>query len=162
MPAERKEVRATHGYKTLIDGTHVALSQDEASAIWQTIEEADVKRAKDMPTAQDALRVMIAARQRLQELGWWEGGGLLVKPGDECAVAQTGSTGMWRGCLDTERKYVHYGDCVSKPRECWLKPLSDLSDDERAWMEECDRREAEAYKAMMDRHSLSRTGERGE
>jgi hypothetical protein len=154
MPAERKEaVRAYHGHKTLIDGSHVALTQDEAAAIWREIEEAGEKRAKEMPTARDALRVMIAARQRLQELGWWEGGGLRIKPGDECAVTQTGSTGMWRGRLDAERKYVHYGDCVSDPRKCWLKPLSDLTDDERAWMDECDRREAEAYEAMLDRYA---------
>lgn len=142
-----------HGHKTLIDGSRIALTQDEAASIWQAIEDAGRKRAKEMPTAQDALRVMIAARQRLQELGWWEGGGLRVKPGDECAVAQTGSTGMWRGRLDAERKYIHYGDCVSDPRKCWLKPLIDLTDDERAWMDECDRREAEAYSAMLDRYS---------
>lgn len=152
-----------HGHKTLADGSHVALTKDEADAIWRTIEEAGAKRAQEMPTAQDALRALIAARQRLQELGWWEGGGLRVKPGDECAVAETGSTGIWRGRLDAERKYVHYGDSVSDPRKCWLKPLSDLTDDERAWMEECDRREAEAYTVMLDRYAaLSHTGEQDE
>lgn len=114
---------------------------------------AGEKRALEMPTAQDALRVMIAAEQRLQELGWWRGGGLRIKRGDECAVAETGSTGMWRGRLDAEGKYVHHGDCVSDPRKCWLKPLSDLTDGERAWMEECDRREAEAYEAMLGRYA---------
>jgi len=149
---ERKEaVTGYHGHKTMIDGTHVALSKDEAEAIWKAIDEADAKRAQEMPTAQDALRVMIAARHRLQELGWWKGGGLRVKRGDECAVAETGSTGMWRGRLDAEGKYIHHGDYVSDPRKCWLKPLADLTEDERAWMVECDRREAEAYSAMLDR-----------
>jgi hypothetical protein len=158
---ERKAVRAGgyYGHRTMIDGTHVPLTADEADAIWKAVEEADAKRAKDMPTAQDALRVMIAARQRLQELGWWEGGGLHVKRGDECAVAETGSTGMWRGRLDAEGKYVHYGDCVSDPRKCWLKPLSDLSEGERAWMDECDWQEAEAYSAMLDRYASTPTGE---
>ena len=142
-----------HGHKTMADGSHVPLTEGEADAIWKDIEEADARRAQDMPTAHDALRVMIAARHRLQELGWWEGGGLRVKRGDECAVAQTGSTGMWRGRLDSERKYVHYGDSASVPHGCWLKPLADLADDERAWMEECDRREAEAYAAMIDRYA---------
>lgn len=154
MPAERKEaVRAYHGHKTLADGSHVPLTKDEATAIWKAIEEADAKRAQEMPTARDALRVMVAARQRLQELGWWRGGGLRVKPGDECAVAETGSTGIWRGRLDAERKYVHYGDSVSNPRECWLKHLAELTDDERTWMDECDRRAAEAYSAMLDRYA---------
>lgn len=150
-----------HGHKTLADGSHVPLTKDEADAIRKAVEEAAARRAQEMPTAQDALRVMIAARQRLQELGWWEGGGLRIKPGDECAVAQTGSTGMWRGRIDAERKYVHYGDSVSYPRKCWLKPLADLTDDERAWMDECDRREAEAYTVMLDRYAALEREKRG-
>ena len=142
-----------YGHKTMLDGTHAPLSKDEADAIWKSIEEASEKRALEMPTAQGALRVLIAATQRLQELGWWEGGGLRIKRGDECAVAETGSTGMWRGRLDADGKYVHYSDCVSDPRKCWLKPLADLTDDERAWMEECDRREADAYEAMIARYA---------
>lgn len=139
------------GHRTLVDGTHVPLTENEAGAIMQYVEDARIKREDNMPTAQDALRAMIEAKQRLQELGWWQGGGLRVKRGDECAVAETGSTGMWRGRLASDGKYVHYGDCVSDPRKCWLKPLSDLTDDERAWMEECDKREAEAFKAWLDR-----------
>ena len=149
-----------HGHKTLLDGSRVALTEGEAEALWNAVEEAIAKRAQEIPTAQDALRVMIAAKQRMQELGWWQGGGLRVKRGDECAVAETGSTGIWRGRVDPEGKYVHYGDCVSDPRKCWLKPLTDLTDDERTWMEECDRREAEAYGAMLDR--LARQKEGGE
>lgn len=140
-----------HGHKTLIDGTHVPLTEDEADAIWKAVNAAKAKRAQDMPTAQHALRALIEAQQRMQELGWWQGGGLRVKRGDECAVAETGSTGIWRGHLDADGKYVQYCDCVSDPRKCWLKPLADLSDEERAHMETCDEREAEAYTAMIDR-----------
>lgn len=143
-----------HGHKTLIDGTHLPLTEDEADAIWKAVEAAKVKRAQEMPTAQDVLRVLIAAQQRMQELGWWLGGGLRVKRGDECAVAETGSTGIWRGHIDADGKYVHYCDCVSDPRKCWLKPLADLSDEERAHMETCDQQEAEAYTAMIDRWAL--------
>ncbi len=143
-----------HGHKTLIDGTHVPLTEDEADAIWKAVDAAKVKRDQEMPTAQDALRALIEAQQRLQELGWRLGGGLRVKRGDECAVAETGSTGIWRGHLDADGKYVQYCDCVSDPRKCWLKPLADLSDEERAHMETCDEREAEAYTAMIDRWAL--------
>lgn len=146
-------VRAYYGHKTLIDGSHVPLSRDEADALWQRVEEAKAKRAEEMPTAQDALRVLIAAQERMKELGWWQGGGLRVKPGDDCAVAETGSTGMWRGHLDKDRQYVHYCDCVSDPRKCWLKPLDELTADERAHVETCDRNEAEAYEAMLDRYA---------
>ena len=143
-----------HGHKTLIDGTHVPLTEDEVDAIWRAVDAAKAKRAQEMPTAQDALRTLIEAQQRLQELGWRLGGGLRVKRGDECAVAETGSTGIWRGHLDADGKYVQYCDCVSDPRKCWLKPLADLSDEERAHMETCDKREAEAYTATIDRWAL--------
>jgi hypothetical protein len=155
--SERKEaIRAGYyGHKTLIDGSRVPLTKDEAAAIVEAARVADRERAKDMPTVRDALATMIRAEQRMKDLGWWKGGGLRVKPGDECAVAETGSTGIWRGRLDAERKYVHYGDSVSDPRKCWLKPLADLTEGERAWMEECDRHEAEAYSAMLVRYAAN-------
>ena len=142
-----------HGHKTLIDGTCVPLTKDEASAIFKAAEAAQKMRADDMPTAQDALATMIRAEERLHDLGWWRGGGLRVNRGEECAVAQTGSTGIWRGRLDSESKYVHFGDSVASPRNCWLKPLADLTDGEREWMDQCDMREAEAYAAMLDRYA---------
>jgi hypothetical protein len=145
------ERKPYHGHKTLIDGSHVPLTADEAEALWAAVEATTAKRAEDMPTAQDALSMLISAEARLQELGWWKGGGLKVKRGDECAVAETGSTGIWKGWLDGERKYVHYCDCVSDPRHAWLKPLAELTPDERAHMEECTRSETEWEAAMVKR-----------
>lgn len=140
-----------HGHMTMADGSRVPLSEDQAASLWKMAEDAKARRAEDMPTAQDALRALIRAHERMRDLGWRLGGGLRVKRGEECAVAETGSTGIWRGRLDREGLYVQYGDSVSSPRKCWLKPLLDLTDDERVWMEECDRRGAEAYSAMIDR-----------
>jgi hypothetical protein len=148
-----------HGHKTLIDGTHVPLTKDEAEALWKSAERARELRAETMPGVQDALRTMLDAKQRMQELGWWQGGGLRVKRGDECAVAEFGSTGIWRGHIDVDGKYVHYADCVSNPRKVWLKPLTDLTDDERAHMERCDQREREAFEHEM--RSLTQTQEDG-
>jgi hypothetical protein len=125
-----------HGHKTLIDGTRVPLAEHEAEALWKAVEAAKAHRAETMPTAQDALRMLIQAQERLNELGWRLGGGLRVRRGDECAVAQTGSTGMWTGHLGDE--YVTFADSVSKPREMWMKPLADLTDDERQHMEACN------------------------
>lgn len=142
-----------HGHKTLIDGSHVPLSKEEAEALWAAVEDERTKRNAAMPTAKDALSALIDAETRLRDLGWSRGGGLRVRTGDECAVSEMGSTGMWRGRLDDEGKYVHYGDCVSSRQKCFLKPLADLTPDERAWMEECDKREAEAYSAMLDRYA---------
>ena len=86
----------------------------------------------------------------MQELGWWKGGGT-VRKGDRCAVAESGSTGIWTGWLDDEGKYVTYCDCVSEPRKVWLKPLEALTEQERAHLEACDKREAEAYDAELAR-----------
>jgi hypothetical protein len=147
-----------HGHKTLIDGTHVPLTSDEAEALWKAVEAEKVRREETMPTARDALGMLIQAQQRLNELGWWLGGGLRVRRGDECAVAQTGSTGMWTGHVDDE--YVTFADSVSKPRDVWLKPLADLTDDERQHMDECNRREAIAFEADMKRYaSLAEDGQ---
>jgi len=138
------------GHKTFADGHHEPLRREEADAIWKSVEQKREKRAVDMPSAKEALSTMLDAKQRMQELGWWQGLGLRVRRGDECAVAEFGSTGIWRGWVDQEGKYVHYCDCVSDPRKTWLKPLADLTPDEREHMEQCDKREAEAYRAMLD------------
>lgn len=142
-----------HGHKTLIDGSHVPLGKDEAEALWKWAEDQKAKRAETMPTAPDALHCFISANQRLQELGWWQGGGLRVRRGDECAVAEFGSSGIFKGWVDEEGKYVHYGDSVSDPRKCWLKPLADLTDDERAHMEKCDETERQMHDAEMKRYA---------
>jgi hypothetical protein len=143
------------GHKTMVDGTHVPLTEGEADALWKRVEELKAKRQADMPTAEDALRVMIEARQRMNELGWWLGGGLRVRKGDECAISETGSTGIWRGYVDAEGEYAHYSDCVSRPRDVWLKPLADLTPEERARMEACDKDAAEYQRAMFSRFAAA-------
>lgn len=140
-----------HGSATLADGTRVALTPEDAKAIWQHAEKSQAKRAEMMPTAEDALRALIQAEQRLRELGWWRGGGLCVRRGDDCAVAEQGSTGIWKGWLDADGKFVHFGDCVANPQKTFLKPLADLTEAERQHMDQCDRREAEAFSAMLGR-----------
>jgi|SRR5215217_1980161 len=139
------------GHMTMADGSRVPMTEEDATAIWASVEAATAKRAEAMPIAKDALSLMIDAKSRMNELGWWLGGSLRVKKGDDCAVAETGSTGMWKGRIDAEGEYVHYGDCVSKPQKVWLKPLSELTDDERAWVARCDNEASEAYRAMIGR-----------
>jgi hypothetical protein len=141
------------GHKTLIDGSHVPLTEGEADALWKAIEAARERRAQAMPTAESALSAMCDAKQRMQELGWWQGGGLKVKRGDECAVAEFGSTGIWTGWIDTEGKYLHYCDCVADPRKAWLKPLSDLTPEERAHMDKCNEWERQASEAEHARYA---------
>lgn len=59
-----------HGHTTLNDGSHIPLTKEEAAAIWAACEASTAKRAADMPTEQDALRVLTDAVHRLKELGW--------------------------------------------------------------------------------------------
>lgn len=133
-----------HGHMTHKDGSHTALSKEEADALWASFEAEDALRAKEMPQAWDATRLIIRAKERLRKLGWRQGGGFAVKKGDECAVMELGSTGMWSGWLDEKRQYVHYAGCCSSPDKVWLKPLADLTPDERAKMAEGDKDAADA------------------
>ena len=145
------EDRGYYGHKTMADGSHVPLTKDEADALLDDLAAAQSKRAADIPSVRDALSALIAAEERLRELGWWRGGGLRVRRGDECAVIQQGSTGMWRGHYEADGQYVLFADSVCGPRECWMKPLGELTADERAWMEECDKHEAEAQEVLLRR-----------
>jgi hypothetical protein len=129
-----------HGHMTMKDGSHRALSADEDEALWWAMERSAEDRARLMPTSDDAMRVIFDAQQRMKALGWRKGLGIIgVKRGDECAVREDGSTGIWSGWVDQDGKYVNYCDCVSDPRKVWLKPLADLTEDERTKMAECDK-----------------------
>ncbi len=129
-----------HGHMTMKDGTHKALTVEEAEALWDAAERSADDRAKLMPTSDDAMRMICDAQQRMKALGWGKGLGLIgVKRGDQCAVREDGSTGIWSGWVDEAGKYAHYCDFVSDPRKVWLKPLADLTDDELSKMAECDK-----------------------
>ena len=127
-----------YGHATLEDGSHVPLTAEDAKALWEAAERSADDRAALMPTSDAAMRVISDAHQRMNDLGWWKGGGLRVRRGDECAVREDTSTGIWSGWLDQDGEYVHYCDSVSAPRKVWLKPITDLTEDERERMAECD------------------------
>lgn len=138
------------GHMTMNDGTHKPLTADEAKAIWKAMERSAEDRARLMPTSDDAMRVMLDAQQRMKALGWRKGLGIIgVKRGDECAVREDGSTGIWSGWVDQDGKYVNYCDGVTDPRKVWLKPLADLTEDERTKMAECDKDDREFHDRMI-------------
>lgn len=58
------------GHKTMVDGSHVPLYEDEAKMILELCEAERKKREADMPTEQDAIKALWQAHQRLKELGW--------------------------------------------------------------------------------------------
>lgn len=134
------------------------LSKEQADDLWRALQQAQADRAEKLPTAQHALLASIEAEQRLRELGWRLGGGLKVRRGEECAVAQFGSTGMWRGRVDAAGEYVLFGGDVTTPQKVLLKPLADLTLEEHEHMEACERYEASAMAAMIDRFSEAEDG----
>lgn len=140
-----------HGHMTMKDGSHEPMTKEMAQALWDASERSAEYRARLMPTSDDAMRVILDAQQRMRALGWRKGLGFLsgVKRGEECAVREDGSTGIWSGWIDQDGTYVNYCDCVTDPRKVWLKPLSDLSEDERAKMAECDKDDREFHDRMI-------------
>ena len=85
------------GHKTFSDGNgglyHEPLTRGEADAIWNHAKDQEAKRAKDMPTEQDALHAMFQAYQRLAELGW-RNAIYCPKDGSTFNAIEAGSTGV--------------------------------------------------------------------
>jgi hypothetical protein len=86
---------AYHGHMTMADGSHVALSADEAKALWEATEAARAKSEADFPDEQSTLREMCRAHHRMKDFGWREGI-YSPKDGSEFEVIEAGSTGIFR------------------------------------------------------------------
>lgn len=130
-----------HGSMTMSDGSHIALSADEAKAMWDAFERAQAKRARRLPNTHSALSALSSARERLRELGWSDSR-YCPKDGSQFAICETGSTGIWSAFSFEE--YIHYSDSVTTPgRSTLWKPLDKLTDDEKATMAECAKSDAE-------------------
>ncbi len=82
------------GQITKEDGSHVALTGDEARALWNRIERAEEARAIRWPEEDDALSAMFEAYQRLKELGWREAI-YCPKDGSVFEAIEAGSTGIF-------------------------------------------------------------------
>lgn len=89
-PVERKIV----GHKTLQDGSHVPLYEDEANALMAAVDAAQEDRAKRMPDEQSAIKAMFQAWYRLKEMGWSEAM-YCPKDGSAFQVIEAGSTGIF-------------------------------------------------------------------
>ena len=100
------------GHKTFSTGDplnpfrHEPLTRAEADAMFAAAEAAQAKRAADMPTEQDAVRVMCDAFQRLRELGWREA---CYAPTDTpLKLIEPGSSGIHDGRADGEWPNKHF------------------------------------------------------
>lgn len=125
---------APSGWTTMLDGTRVPLTSQEAAEIWKTVETVRRSRAEAMPDTYAALSAISAATQRLRELGWDQMG---PRTGVPTACVEMTSTGMWEATRDGE--FIHYAGCVSSPRNrsMFFKPISDLTPDEQVTFDKC-------------------------
>lgn len=135
-----------HGHATLEDGTHVPLTKEEADALWKASEEAEAKSAADMPETNDAIQVMQRGRSRLRDLGWREAQ-YCPKDGTPFAVIEYGSTGIFEAWYngDWPDGRIYCCDYFIHPHGMLFKPLADLTEGERAKMDECMNRDKAAH-----------------
>lgn len=84
-----------HGHMTMQDGSHVALTADQAKDLWAAMEASNQRRAEKLPDVETALRAMGEAYFRLQELGWRDAT-YCPKDGSPFEVIEAGSTGIHR------------------------------------------------------------------
>lgn len=83
------------GSARLSDGSRVALTPDEAKALWDATEAAQAKAITDFPDEQTALREISRAMQRLRDFRWRDGIHC-PKDGSEFEIIKAGSTGIFR------------------------------------------------------------------
>jgi hypothetical protein len=137
-----------HGHMTLVDGSRVALSADEAKRLWEDAERATAQAAMDMPAAGDAMAAISRAKERLRKLGWSDGI-YCPKDGSTFAIIEFGSTGIFQGFYSGTWPDgdLHYCGCVSDPHGTMWKSLANLTCDEREVMDRC----METERAMVER-----------
>lgn len=137
-----------HGHKTLADGTHVPLSSQEASEIWQQIEANKARREATMPSTEAALATMFDAFDRLRELGW-RGGAYCPKDGSPFAAICHGSTGIFTGsyCGDWPDGHGLIEDGSTHPDGFLWKAIDDLTE----WEEAARQRSMVSHEQYMER-----------
>jgi len=126
--------RYEHGWRTMPDGSRIALTEQEAKDIHTALVEMKTARAQKLPTAVDALNAISEAIARLRELGWNQ---ISPRDGEEKAMLQFSSTGMWHAFRHGE--YIHCEDYVYGPgdKNLMFKPIDQLTDDERERIAYC-------------------------
>lgn len=132
------------GSMTTIDGKRIAITPEQAKAMWEDCERADAERQKQFPDTLSCLQAMSSAAERLRQLGW-RNGRYCPRDGTSFAVCQVGSTGMWKGLWTNDsgkgpfsEGNIIAGDCVNRPSEMYFKPLDALTDAEAALVAKCD------------------------
>lgn len=123
------------GWKTMLDGSRIPMSEDEAANLWNIVEQKRAEQAAAYPTTHSALWAYIDADERMRALGWSRTI-FDLEDGDEVAVAERGSTGIFRAVW--VKPYLHYQDCVSNMGKHFVKRVDDLTEDEAETMARCE------------------------
>ena len=147
------------GWKTMLDGSRIPMSEDEAANLWRIVEQNRAEQAAAYPTTHSALRAYIDADERMHDLGW-RSTIFDLEDGDEVAVAERGSTGIFRAVW--VKPYLHYQDCVSSAGKHFVKRIADLTPDEVETMDRCEADHKEFMEAQTKTmQSLQEFVERG-
>ena len=124
-----------HGWKSMLDGSRVPLSETEISDLSRWLERKRAEQAAAYPTTHSALRAYIDADERMRDLGWVSTI-FNLDDGAELAVAERGSTGIFRAVW--VKPYLHYHDCVASMGKNFIKRIADLTPDEVETMDRCE------------------------
>jgi hypothetical protein len=122
------------GHKTFGTGDplrpfrHEPLTRKEADALWAAAVAAEEKRAKDMPTEQDAVNALWSAQERLKKLGWKDPryAHELRKEGVEALLIELPSSGIHRGTYHAVNGQDVWwiGPDGSPSHPCLVKPIA--------------------------------------
>jgi hypothetical protein len=83
------------GHKTMKDGSHLPIRQDEADRLLEQIEQEKARRETLMPDEKSAIHAMFDGWLRLKDFGWREAI-YCPKDGTPFEVIEAGSTGIHR------------------------------------------------------------------
>lgn len=84
-----------HGHMTMADGSHVPLTEDQASALWEQVERSQAEIAARLPGEAACLKAMTEAFHRLRDFGWSEAM-YCPKDGSSFDAVEAGSSGIHR------------------------------------------------------------------
>lgn len=84
-----------HGHMTMADGSHVPLTAEQASGLWEQTERHQAEIAARLPDEAACLRAMSEAFHRLRDFGWREAM-YCPKDGSSFDAIEAGSSGVHR------------------------------------------------------------------
>ena len=101
-----------HGHMTMADGSHVALSAEDAKALWEASKRAQAKAEADFPDEQTALRQVFLSRLAAIDIQEFTDKRVIVKGCGDLAVGGDAYMEIARR-LRPVAKSIMYGEACS-------------------------------------------------